>query len=81
MRESGSGRGAVPIWGNTQPPQTTPAYAVGERVFGAIDDCPGTVVHVSNVVAALVSVEWSDGKEAVIYPANTIMIRKAWPWE
>lgn len=57
-------------------------FAVGERVFGAIDGCPGTVVHVSNVVAALVSVVWDGGdKEAVIYPMDTIMIRKAWPWE
>lgn len=78
MRESGSGRGAVPPWSDAP---EIPPYAVGERVFGAIDGCPGTVVHVSNVIAALVSVEWSDGKEAVIYPAETSMIRKAFPWE
>lgn len=79
MRQSGDGRGAVQPWGDAP---GTPAYAVGERVFGAIDGCPGIVVGVSNVVAPLVSVEWSDGgKEAVIYPIDTIMIRKAWPWE
>lgn len=78
MWEDDAGRDTVQIWGDAPEP---PAYAVGERVFGAIDGCPGTVAGFSNVVAALVSVEWSDGKEAVIYPADTIMIRKAFPWE
>lgn len=61
----------------------TPAYAVGERVFGAIDGCPGIVVSVSNVVAPLVVVQWADANAVgdVIYPADTIMIRKAYPWE
>jgi hypothetical protein len=60
----------------------TPTYAVGERVFGAIDGCPGTVVSVSTVVAPVFSVVWSTGRgEEIIYPMDTIMIRKAWPWE
>lgn len=57
-------------------------YAVNDRVFGTIDGVGGTVVHVSDVVAALISVEWDDGsKEAVIYPADTIMVRRGFPWE
>lgn len=74
MRESSERRDTVPPGGN--------AWRVGDKVKGAIDGVGGTVVHVSNVVAALVSVEWNDGnKEAVIYPADTIMIERAMPWE
>lgn len=60
-----------------------PTWFQGQRVFGAIDGCPGTVTAVSNVVAPLVCVVW-DGQDAlgaVIYPQNTILIRRAWPWE
>lgn len=75
MWEDGNGREALLFRGD--------AYAVGERVFGAIDGLPGTVVGVSNVVAPLVTVQWADENAVgdVIYPADTILIRKAWPWE
>lgn len=75
MRETGNGWEALPTRGD--------AYAVGERVFGAIDGLPGTVVSVSHVVAPLVVVQWADENAVgdVIYPQDTILIRKAWPWE
>lgn len=61
----------------------TPTYAVGDAVHSTIDGIPGTVVSVSNVVAPLVVVQWADENAVggVIYPANTTLIRKAWPWE
>ena len=74
MRESSDGWGAVPV-------RSDACWSIGERVYGAIDDCPGTVVGVSDVVAAFVSVVWRGGTDAVVYPQDTIMIRKAWPWE
>lgn len=55
MRKDGNGRDKMQIWSDT--------YAVGARVSGAIDNCPGIVVAVSNVVAPLISVERSDGKK------------------
>lgn len=55
-------------------------YKVGERVFGAIDGVPGTIVSVDRG-RGVVTVEWSGGKFPVDYPEDTIMIRRAYPWE
>lgn len=71
MRESSDGRSEVPPWRVTQ------------RVYGAIDDCPGTVVSVDKP-AGTFTVEWLDrsGHDVpVVYPDNTIMVRRAWPWQ
>lgn len=62
----------------TRSDPSVPAYAVGQTVYGAIDDQPGTVVDVSS---ATFSVVWNDGKAPVTYPQDTIMVQKAWPWE
>lgn len=77
MRESGNGQRTVFPWSDAQAP-----YVVGDTVYSGASR--GTVVHVSDVVAALISVEWDDGKEkygAIIYPAGSTFIRKAFPWE
>lgn len=66
MREDDAGRDKVPLW------------SVAQRVFGAIDNCPGTVVSVGE---RTVTVQWSDGASPVVYPLDTIMIRSAYPWE
>lgn len=66
-------------WGE---PPAAPAYAVGDIVYSG--NSRGTVVHVSTIVAPLVSVEWDDGKDkygAIIYPMNAPYLRKALPWE
>lgn len=82
MRQSSDGRLEMPPWGDTPAGKpVAPAYAVGERVYGAIDGCPGTVASVSTVVAPIFSVVWSTGDGEIIYPMDTIMVRKAWPWE
>lgn len=75
MWEAGNGREALPT--------RRDAYATGERVFGAIDGMPGTVVSVGEP-AGTVTVEWIVAEVSVgnvVYPDDTIMIRKAWPWE
>lgn len=57
-----------------------PTYAVGDIVYSG--DCRGAVVHVSTVVAPLISVVWSDGDGGpIIYPMNATYLRKALPWE
>ena len=67
MRQDSDGRDTMPLWSLTQ------------RVFGAIDGCPGDVVSVGNDWFA---VQWSDGtRDAVVYPEDTIMVRKGFPWE
>lgn len=71
MWKGSDGRDTLPTGGDT--------YAIGEKVFGAIDGVPGTVVAVADT---RISVEWSDGTIGpVVYPEDTYMIRKAWPWE
>ena len=78
MRQSGERRDQMQF-GSDAP--ASPGYAVGDRVCGALDGCPGTVVSVSSVVAPLISVVWDDGDgKEIIYPADTIMIRRLWPW-
>ena len=72
MRQSSDGRDTMQTRGD--------AYAVGERVFGAIDGCPGEVVSVGD---STFTVDWTDagGADAVVYPKDTIMVRRAFPWE
>ena len=53
-------------------------YAVGERVCGAIDGEPGTVAAL-DADRGTFTVQWSD--VAVVYPVETMMVRKAMPWE
>lgn len=67
MRQDSDEREAVPVW------------SVAQRVFGAIDGCPGEVVSVG---AGTFNVRWSDGtRDAVVYPEDTIMVRAGFPWE
>lgn len=68
MRENSDGRSEVPPWRNAQ------------RVYGAIDDCPGTIVSVDTERRTF-AVDWKGNGFSVEYPDDTIMIRKAWPWE
>jgi len=64
------------IWGDASP------WFQGQRVYGAIDNCPGTVVSVDAFSTSPVfAVRWEDAVGEVIYPHDTIMVRKAWPWE
>ena len=55
-------------------------YAVGDRVCGAIDGCPGTVVAMDEEFATC-TVKWDNGDFPVVYDQTTIMIRRAMPWE
>lgn len=55
-------------------------YAPGERVYGAIDNCPGTVISVDAEFDTFI-VQWDGNDFPVVYPQDTIMIRKAFPWE
>jgi hypothetical protein len=78
MRQDSDGRDTVFPW--SDPPEVEPTYAVGDAIYSGA--CRGTVVHVSNVVAPLISVVWSDGDGgAIIYPMNASYLRKAMPWE
>lgn len=74
MWQDSDGRDTMPIW----------SYAsTGERVYGAIDGCPGDIVSVDKIAGTFV-VEWLDASGSgvsVVYPMNTVMVRKAWPWE
>lgn len=80
MREDSSGRGTVFPWG--EPPATEPIpYAPGEVVISVGDNARGTVTRTSDVVAPLVCVLWDGDKEDVIYPANTEVFRRLYPWE
>lgn len=82
MWESDSGRHTVFPWSNPpEPDHHAPAYAVGDAIFSG--DCRGTVVHVSTVVARLISVVWSDSKDGgeIIYPMDATYLRKGLPWE
>ena len=58
------------------------AYKIGERVYGAIDGQPGIVVSVDNA-ARTFAVQWADENALgdVVYPFDTIMVRRAYPWE
>lgn len=81
MRQGSDGRDTVFPW-SYAPPFETDTHAVGDTVYSG--SSRGTVVHVSTVVAPLVSVEWDDGKDkygAIVYPMNAPFLRKAFPWE
>lgn len=76
MRQEGSGRDTVLPGGNP--------YTAGECVFATYYGCAGTVVAVSNVISPLIVVRWGNQKDAmgdIIYPADTPLVRRAWPWE
>lgn len=73
----------MPVRGDARSLETASAYAVGERVFGAIDSCPGDVVSVDRARGTF-TVEWLDASGSgvsVVYPEDTVMVREAWPWE
>lgn len=70
MREDDHGRSEVPVW------------RVSQRVAGALDGCPGTVISVDAFSGyGYFAVKWDDGTDAVVYPRETIMVRRAMPWE
>ena len=77
MRESSNGRRDLPAWSDA--PAATP-YDPGDRVCGALDGYPGCVVSV-DASARTVTVIWHGEWDAVVYPEDTIMIRRAMPWE
>lgn len=82
MRESSDGRRTVLPWSDAPEPTR---FAVGDLVYSEpYADVTGTVVHVSTVVAPLVSIVWSDGNGgAIIYPMNApylIKVEKL-PWQ
>ena len=56
------------------------SYAPGERVYGAIDGCPGTVVSVDDKFNTFI-VQWDGNDFPVVYPVDTAMVRSAFPWE
>ena len=56
----------------------TPSYALGDRVCGALDGWPGSVVAVGDNTF---DVRWDDGMYPITYPVETIMVRRAMPWE
>lgn len=61
-------------------PPTPPSYAVDDIVYSG--SSRGKVVHVSTVVAPLISVVWDDGDGgAITYPTDATYLRKAMPWE
>lgn len=70
MRSKGNDGDAVPPW------------SVAQRVYGAIDGCPGTVVSV-DAERETFTVQWQDENAVgdVVYPYDTIMVRSAFPWE
>ncbi len=55
-------------------------YAVGETVCGALDGCPGTVLSVDDQFGTFI-VKWDTNDFPVVYNTDTMMVRKAWPWE
>ena len=57
-------------------PATT--YAMGTRVCGTLDNYPGTVVAVGETTFG---VRWADGMYPITYPVETVMVRRAMPWE
>lgn len=81
MRQDSDGREAVPVW--SDPLHTAaPPYAIRQRVFGAIDGVAGTVLSV-DTVNRIFSVQWCDAHAVgdVTYPFDTVMVRRAFPWE
>jgi len=56
------------------------SYEVGDRVRGALDGLPGVVASVDRQFDTIL-VKWDDGDFPVVYPSDTIMIRRAMPWE
>ena len=56
------------------------AYEVGDRVRGALDGLPGVVTSVDRQFDTIIV--WWDGNDfPVVYPEDSIMIRRALPWE
>jgi hypothetical protein len=55
-------------------------YTPGQRVYGALDNLPGTVVSVDPERGTF-AVHWDGNDFPVVYPADSIMVREGWPWE
>lgn len=68
MSEDDAGRNTLPVW------------SVAQRVYGAVDDCPGYVISV-DPDAGTFTVEWRDDGFPVVYPVDTMMVRRGFPWE
>ena len=51
---------------------------MGTRVCGTLDNYPGTVVAVGETTFG---VRWADGMYPITYPVETVMVRRAMPWE
>jgi hypothetical protein len=45
-----------------------------------LDGCPGNVVSVDAAFNTFI-VQWDGNDFPVVYPEDTIMVRKAFPWE
>ena len=59
----------------------TRSYAPGDRVYGALDNLPGTVLSVDDRFETFL-VQWDGNDFPVVYPFDTVMVRGAcWPWE
>jgi len=58
----------------------TPTYALGDRVRGALDGLPGVVASVDRQFDTIL-VKWDGQDFPVVYPVDTIMIRRTMPWE
>jgi hypothetical protein len=56
-----------------------PVWCVSQRVAGALDGCFGTVISV-DINAGTFTVDWTDDA-VVVYPEDTIMVRRTMPWE
>lgn len=55
-------------------------WLVGQRVYGAIDNCPGTVLSVDDKFNTFL-VQWDGNDFPVVYNSETMMVRRAFPWE
>jgi hypothetical protein len=62
------------------PRSDAPNYVLGQKVFGGIDGCPGVVTSVDDKFDTFI-VQWDGHDFPVVYPGDTIMVRKGMPWE
>lgn len=68
MSKDADGRGALPVW------------RVSQHVYGAIDNCPGVVISLDERFETFI-VQWNGNDFPVVYPYDTIMVRRGFPWE
>lgn len=80
LRKTGKRRCDMPVRSDTRNTgnELGSSWEVAQRVFGGIDNCPGDVVSVED---GTFTVLWRDYGVPVIYPFDTAMVRKAFPWE